>query len=88
MRIQKVRVIILTVTVMILAAGMMLMTGCGKSYEYKFGELDWYSTYRDKADKTEMNTSRDRFSYTDGWISDSPESGNKDLALASMRLGA
>ena len=88
MRIQKVRVIILTVTVMILAAGMMLMTGCGKSYEYKFGELDWYSTYRDKADETEMKTIRDSFYYSDGWFSDSPESENKELALASMQLAA
>lgn len=66
--------------------GAFMMTGCGRSYEYIFGDVEWLSTYRDKSSDTGTKTIKDTFYYSDDWFADDPASENKELALASMQL--
>lgn len=65
--------------------GAFLLTGCGKSYEYISGEVEWLSGYRAGPEEAEK-TIKDTFYYSDDWFSDDPSSENKELALASMQL--
>ena len=65
--------------------GTFMLTGCGKSYEHIFGDVEWLSTYKEKSSDPEK-TIKDTFYYSDDWFSDSPSSENKELALASMQL--
>ena len=65
--------------------GTFMLTGCGKSYEHIFGDVEWLSTYKEKSSDQEK-TIKDTFYYSDDWFSDSPSSENKELALASMQL--
>ena len=58
------------------------LAGCGSSYEYTTGNVDWYSTY------TSGKTINDTYYYSDDWFSDDPSSENQELALASMQLTA
>ena len=75
--------------VLVLAAliisGMFIMTGCGKSYEYTFGDVEWVSSVRDGSS---VKTIKDTYYYSDDWFSDNPSSENQELALASMQLAA
>jgi len=76
----------------VLAALIVIMTvmlsGCGKSYEYIFGDAEWMSTYKEKSSDTEVKTVKDTFYYSDDWFADDPSSENRELALASMQLTA
>ena len=72
--------------VTLMTFGTFMLTGCGKSYEYIFGDVEWLSTYKEKASDTETKTIRDTFYYSDDWFSDDPSSENPELALASMQL--
>lgn len=58
------------------------LAGCGSSYEYTTGNVEWYSTY------TPGKMISDTYYYSDDWFSDDPGSENKELALASMQLTA
>ena len=71
-----------TALALILAAAMTIgmLTGCGASYDYITGDVDWNSTY------TSDKTINDTFYYSDDWFSGNPESQNDELALASMQL--
>ena len=60
-----------------------MLCGCGSSYEYTTGDVDWYSTYN-KGDKTIHDT----YYYSDDWFKDKAEKDNDELALASMQLTA
>lgn len=71
-----------------MAFGSFVLSGCGKSYEYIFGDAEWMSTYREKSSDTEVKTVKDTFYYSDDWFADDPSSENKELALASMQLTA
>ncbi|MBR3124110.1 MAG: hypothetical protein IKF42_01575 [Mogibacterium sp.] len=72
--------------VMLMTAGTFMLTGCGKSYEYIFGDVEWLSTYKEKSSDTDTKTIKDTFYYSNDWFSDNPSSENKELALASMQL--
>ncbi len=72
----------------LMTLGTFMLTGCGKSYEHIFGDVEWLSTYRESPSDTEMKTIKDSFYYSDDWFSDDPSSENKELALASMQLAA
>lgn len=72
--------------VTLMTFGTFMLTGCGKSYEYIFGDVEWLSTYKEKASDTETKTIKDTFYYSDDWFSDDPSSENPELALASMQL--
>lgn len=75
--------------VLLMTAGTALMTGCGKSYEYITGDVEWYSAYsRQDTEDGKMTTIRDTFYYSDDWFSDDPSKENPELALASMQLVA
>ena len=65
--------------------GAFMLTGCSKSYEYIYGEVEWLSGYRAGPEEAEK-TIKDTFYYSDDWFSDDPASENKELALASMQL--
>ena len=69
----------------VMTLGTLMLTGCGKSYEHIFGDVEWLSTYKEKSSDPEK-TIKDTFYYSDDWFSDSPSSENKELALASMQL--
>lgn len=69
----------------LMTLGTFMLTGCGKSYEYIFGDIEWLSTYKEKSSDPEK-TIKDTFYYSDDWFSDNPSSENKELALASMQL--
>lgn len=73
-----------------LAAAMIIstfmLTGCGKSYEYISGDVEWLSTYKKDSSVTETKTIKDTFYYSDDWFADDPSSENPELALASMQL--
>ena len=71
--------------VMLMTFGTLMLTGCGKSYEYIYGGLEWLSTYKEKASDPDK-TIKDTFYYSDDWFSDNPSSENPELALASMQL--
>lgn len=58
------------------------LAGCGSSYEYTSGSLEWYSTY------TPGKMISDTYYYSDDWFSDDPSSENQELALASMQFTA
>ena len=76
------------VMVMLMAVMTVMLTGCGKSYEYIFGDAEWMSTYKEKSSDTEAKTVKDTFYYSDDWFADDPGSENSELALASMQLTA
>ena len=80
------RVTALTLTVL-MAFGTFMLTGCGKSYEHIFGDVEWMSTYKDKASDPDVMI-KDTYYYSDDWFSDDPSTENKELALASMQLVA
>ena len=63
-----------------------MLTGCGKSYEYIFGDVEWLSSV--SSQDSEKKTIKDTFYYSDGWFEDNPSSENKELALASIQLVA
>lgn len=63
-----------------------MLTGCGKSYEYIFGDVEWLSTYKKDSSEKETKTIKDTFYYSDDWFADDPSSENPELALASMQL--
>ena len=64
-----------------------LLTGCGKSYEHIFGDVEWMSTYKEKSSDPDLMI-KDTYYYSDDWFSDDPSTENKELALASMQLVA
>ena len=71
-----------------LVFGTFMLTGCGKSYEYILGDVEWLSTYKESSADTETKTIKDTFYYSDDWFADEPSSENPELALASMQLVA
>ena len=71
-----------------LAACVLVMAGCGKSYEHTFGDLEWYATYRSDPSDKEIRTIKDTYYYSDDWFSGDPSADNEELALASMQLAA
>ena len=64
-----------------------MLTGCGKSYEHIFGDVEWMSTYKEKSTDPDVMI-KDTYYYSDDWFSDDPSTENKELALASMQLVA
>ena len=74
------------VLITLMTFGTFMLTGCGKSYEHIFGDVEWLSTYKESSSDTEKKTIKDTFYYSDDWFSDDPSSENKELALASMQL--
>ncbi len=70
----------------LMVSGMFMMTGCGKSYEHIFGDVEWMSTYKEKSGDTGTTMIKDTYYYSDGWFADDPSSENRELALASMQL--
>lgn len=79
-------------TALMLAAimifGTFMLTGCGKSYEYISGDVEWMSSVSDSSSETGTKTIKDTFYYSDDWFGDDPSSENPELALASMQLTA
>jgi hypothetical protein len=79
-------------TALMLAAimifGTFMLTGCGKSYEYISGDVEWMSSVNDSSSDTGTKTIKDTFYYSDDWFGDDPSSENPELALASMQLTA
>ena len=73
--------------VLMMAFGTFMLTGCGKSYEHIFGDVEWMSTYKAKSSDPDLMI-KDTYYYSDDWFSDDPSSENKELALASMQLVA
>ena len=71
----------------LMVSGAFMLTGCGKSYEHIFGDVEWMSTYKEKASDPHVMI-KDTFYYSDDWFSDDPSTENKELALASMQLVA
>jgi len=69
----------------LMVSGTIMLTGCGKSYEHTFGDVEWVSTYKEKS-SDEEKTIKDTYYYSDNWFADDPSSENKELALASMQL--
>ena len=65
----------------------LMLTGCGKSYEHIFGDVEWMSTYKEKSSDPDVMI-KDTYYYSDDWFSDDPATENKELALASMQLAA
>ena len=72
--------------VTLMTFGTFMLTGCSKTYEYIFGEVEWLSSV--SSQDTEKKTIKDTFYYSDGWFEDNPSSENKELALASIQLVA
>lgn len=72
---------------LMMAFAALMLSGCGKSYEHIFGDVEWLSTYKEKSSDPE-ETIKDSFYYSDDWFSDDPYAENKELALASMQLAA
>lgn len=72
--------------VMLMTLMAFMLTGCGKSYEYIFGDVEWLSSV--SSQDTENKTIKDTFYYSDDWFSDDPSSENQELALASIQLVA
>ncbi len=72
----------------ILIAGTLMMTGCGKSYEYITGDVEWRSSYSADSGDAERKMISDTFYYSDDWFADDPSKENKELALCSMQLVA
>ena len=70
------RKIMTLVLITLMTFGTFMLTGCGKSYEYIFGDVEWRSTYKEKASDTETKTIKDTFYYSDDWFSDDPSSEN------------
>lgn len=66
----------------IAVSAVLMLSGCGSSYEYITGNVDWDSTY------TDGKTINDSFYYSDDWFGESPSKQNDELALASMQLVA
>ncbi|MBR0469030.1 MAG: hypothetical protein IJJ16_04905, partial [Mogibacterium sp.] len=64
------RVTALTLTVL-MAFGTFMLTGCGKSYEHIFGDVEWMSTYKEKSSDPDVMI-KDTYYYSDGWFSDDP----------------
>ena len=71
----------------VLIAGTMLLTCCGKSYEYTFGVVDWRSSFKADGESTGKMI-HDSFYYSDDWFADDPSKENQELALCSMQLVA
>lgn len=71
----------------LMASGTFMLTGCGKSYEHIFGDVEWKSTYKEKASDPDVMI-KDTYYYSDDWFSDDPSTENRELALASMQLVA
>ena len=73
-------------TAILIAAftAVLLLSACGSSYEYRFGDVEWYSTYAEE----KGTTIKDTYYYSDDWFSGKPEKENTELALASMQLTA
>ncbi len=71
----------------LMVSGAFMLTGCGKSYEHIFGDVEWMSTYKEKASDPHVMI-KDTFYYSDDWFSDDPSKENRELALASMQLVA
>lgn len=63
-----------------------ILAGCGKSYEYISGDIEWLSTYKKDSSEKEQKIIKDTFYYSDDWFADDPSSENPELALASMQL--
>ncbi len=76
------------VMTLLLAAGTAALSGCGRSYEYITGDVEWYSTYKADDSAPGMSTVKDSFYYSDDWFRDDPARENRELALASMQLAA
>ncbi len=72
--------------VMLMTFMTFMLTGCGKSYEYIFGDVEWLSSV--SSQDSEQKTIKDTFYYSDDWFADDPSSENKELALASIQLVA
>lgn len=72
--------------VMLMTFMTFMLTGCGKSYEYIFGDVGWLSSV--SSSDAEQKLIKDTFYYSDGWFEDNPSSENKELALASIQLVA
>ena len=72
--------------VMLMTFTTFMLTGCGKSYEYIFGDVEWLSSV--SSQDSEQKTIKDTFYYSDDWFADDPSSENKELALASIQLVA
>lgn len=60
-----------------------LLCGCGGSYEYKTGDVDWYSTC-----SRDGKYIHDTYYYSDDWFGEKPEKDIEGMALASMQLAA
>lgn len=88
MKKRSIRRIIALTLATLLSFGAFMLTGCGKSYEYTFGDVEWRSTYKEKASDTEEKFIKDTYYYSDDWFADKPASENPELALASMQLVA
>lgn len=71
-----------TITMLLIMILTVCLSGCGRSYEYTSGDLEWYSTY------SPGKMIADTYYFSDDWFSDDPSSENKELALASMQLTA
>ena len=63
-----------------------MLTGCGKSYKYILGDVEWLSSVN--SSDAEKKIIKDTFYYSDDWFADDPSSENKELALASIQLTA
>lgn len=58
-----------------------VLTACGSSYEYRTGDVEWYSTYAKC-----QETIKDTYYYSDDWFSEDPSKDLDELALASMQM--
>ena len=72
--------------VMLMTFMTFMLTGCGKSYEYILGDVEWLSSVN--SSDAEKKIIKDTFYYSDDWFADDPSSENKELALASIQLTA
>ena len=52
-------------TAILIAAftAVLLLSACGSSYEYRFGDVEWYSTYAEE----KGTTIKDTYYYSDDW---------------------
>ena len=60
--------------VMLMTFMTFMLTGCGKSYEYILGDVEWLSSVN--SSDAEKKIIKDTFYYSDDWFADNPSSEN------------
>ena len=64
---RSIRRVVALALVSLMAFGSFLLTGCGRSYEYIFGDVEWLSTCSETSADAEKMI-KDTYYYSDDWF--------------------